>query len=119
MTISRSRAILLGVASILGIICIEAFNSFVCYGNDLPSFLATLGVFVIIPLLPALISLLTFNPLRAFGACLLFSPWLILACGGESMIYVAVVLCGTASSIIGALISGPVMRMIGVTVGRR
>ena len=119
MTISRSRAIFLGAASILGIICIEAFNSFICYGNNLQSFLTTLGIFVITALLPALISLLTSNPLRACGACILFAPWLILGCGGESMVYVAVILWGTLSSIIGAFITGPIMRLIGVSVDGR
>lgn len=119
MTISRSRSVFLGVASIFGIIFIQAFNSFACYDQDLQSFLETLGIFDIIPLVPALISLFTSNPLRAIGACILFAPWLILACGGESMVYVAVILWGTPSSIIGALITGPVMRRFGISVGGR
>jgi len=128
MKISRSRAIHFGVASIFGIVCLQAFNSFACYGHDLQS-LVTLGIFLIIPLLPALISLLTANPLRAVGACLLFAPWLMLAyytdCvrpytgGGASMIHVAVILWGTPSSIIGALITAPIMRLVGVSVGGR
>jgi hypothetical protein len=127
MKMSRSRALFLGVASIFGIICIQAFNSFACYDHDVQSFLDTLRIFVIIPLLPALISLLTSNPLRAFGACLLFAPWLMLAyyadCvephAGASMVYVAVILWGTPSSIIGALVTSPIMRLAGVSVGRR
>lgn len=129
MVIRRSRAILAGVAAIGGVVAVQAFNSFACYGNDFSSFLAALGIFLLIPLLPAIISLLTTNPLRAVGACLLFVPWLFLAyytdCvapytgGGASMIYVAVVLWGTPCSIIGALLTGPIMRALGVSVGWR
>jgi hypothetical protein len=129
MVISRSRAIFSGITAIAGIIAIQAFNSFACYGHDLRSFLATLGIFLFIPLLPAIISLVTANPLRAIGACLLFAPWLFLAyytdCmrpysgGGASMIYVAVILWGTPSSIIGALVTGPITRTLGISVGGR
>lgn len=117
------------MAAIVGVIAIQAFNSFTCYGHDLQAFRAALGIFAIIPLLPALASLLTANPLRAVGACLLFAPWLVLAyytdCvrpyagGGASMIYVAVILWGTPSSILGALITGPILRVLGVSVGGR
>jgi len=119
MLISRSRAILSGIAAIAVVITIEAFNRFVCSDSDFSSFMATLPIFVLIPLLPAIISLVTANPLRAVGACLLFAPWLFLACSGASMIYVAVVLLGTPCSIIGALVTGPTMRALGVSVGGR
>jgi hypothetical protein len=81
--------------------------------------MTTLPIFVLIPLLPAFISLVSANPLRAVGACLLFAPWLFLACDGDSMIYVAVVLWGTPCSIIGALVTGRTMRALGVSVGGR
>jgi hypothetical protein len=84
---------------------------------------------LLIPLVPASISLATANPLRAIGACLLLAPWLGLAyytdCmrpysgGGASMIYVAVLIWGTPCSILGALATGPVMRALGVAVGGR
>lgn len=129
MVIRRSRAVLSGIIAIVGVIAIQAFNSFACYGHDLRLFLKTIGVFLVIPLLPAIASLATANPVRATGACLLFAPWLFLAyytdCvspytgGGASMIYVAVVLWGTLSSIIGALVTGPIMRALGVSVGER
>lgn len=129
MVISRSRAILSGITAITGIAAIQAFNSFACYGHDLRSFLSTLSIFLFIPLLPAIISLVTANPLRAIGACLLFAPWLFLAyytdCvrpysgGGASMIYVAVILWGTPSSIVGALVTGPITRALGVSIGGR
>jgi hypothetical protein len=129
MMIARKKAALSGIAAILGVVGIQAFNSFACYGHDALTFLMVLGSFVAIPLVPALISLVTANPLRAVGACLLFAPWLVFAyytdCirpyagGGASMIYVAVVLWGTPSSIVGALITGPVTRALGITVGGR
>lgn len=126
MVINRSQALFYGIGAIVGVIAIQAFNSFACYGHDLWSFLVTLGVFLAVPLLPAVFSLMTANPLRAIGACLLFAPWLLLAyytdCvrpyagGGASMIYVAVVLWGTPSAILGAVISGPIMRALRVSV---
>ncbi|MDQ8020484.1 MAG: hypothetical protein REI94_01495, partial [Moraxellaceae bacterium] len=68
----------------------------------------------------------TANPLRAVGACLLFAPWLVFAyytdCvqpyqgGGASMIYVAVLLWGSLSSLAGAVLSGPLMRLLGIRV---
>ena len=127
MVISRSRALLYGIVAVVAVVAIQAFNSMACYGHDFRSFLLTIGVFLTLPLLPAAISLLTANPMRAVGACLFFAPWLFFAyytdCvkpyagGGASMVYVAVLLWGTPSAIAGALISGPVMRMLGVTLG--
>ncbi len=105
---------------------LQAFNSFACYGHDLLTFFAAIGIFLVVPLLPAALSLPSANPLRAVGACLLFAPWLIFAyytdCvrpyngGGASMIYVAVLLWGTPSAILGALLTGPVLRALGVSV---
>jgi hypothetical protein len=94
--------------------------------NTTSTFLKTTVMFLGAPLLPALVSLAFPNPLRAVGACALFAPWLLLAyytdCirpysgGGASMIYVAVLLWGTPSAIIGALVTGPVIRGLGIEV---
>ena len=129
MIISRKLSIATGIAAIAAILAQQAFNSFSCYDHSLMSYLAVVGFFLGIPLLPALISLVTANPLRAVGACLLLSPWLGFAyytdCvkpysgGGASMIYVAVLLWGTPSSLVGALITGPLLRIVGVKVGGR
>ncbi|WP_226468023.1 Na+:solute symporter [Luteimonas panaciterrae] len=129
MLIQRRKAILSGVIAIAGVISIQAFNSFACYGHDLWSFLGALGIFLSLPLLPAILSLVTANPLRAVGACLLFAPWLFFAyytdCvrpytgGGASMIYIAVILWGTPSSIIGALVTGTILRAVGIRVEER
>ena len=71
------------------------------------------AVFLLLPLAPALVSLVTSNPLRAVGACALLAPWLVFAyytdCvrpysgGGASMVYVAVLLWGTPSAILAHL----------------
>lgn len=125
MRITRKRALQLGLAAIVGIVSMQAFNSFLCYGHGPVLFLLGLG-FVLVPLLPALLVLPTSNPLRAVGACVLFAPWLVYAyytdCikpyagGGASMVYVLVVTGGLPSAIVGALVTGPVMRMFGVYV---
>lgn len=129
MVISRRRASAVGVAAIVAAVAIQAFNSFACYHMTFPAFIAASAIFVLIPLIPACASLFTANPLRAVGSCLLFSPWLLLAyytdCvrpyagGGASMIYVAVLLWGTPCAIIGALVSGPIMRVFGLKVDAR
>lgn len=126
MLINRGRAVTYGLVAILGVVALQAFNSFACYQHGLREFLAALGMFLLVPLLPPIIALATANPLRAVGGCLLFAPWLGLAyytdCvrpytgGGASMIYVAVLFWGTPSSILGVLVTGPILRMLGVSV---
>lgn len=129
MVIPRKHASIAGMAAIAAVIALQAFNSVGCYDHTLAMFAMVLGTFVLVPLLPAIVSLFTANPLRAVGACLLFAPWLVFAyytdCvrpyqgGGASMIYVAVLLWGTPCAIIGALLTGPVMRLFGLSVAPR
>jgi len=129
MDISRRKAQLLGAASIGAVFLLEAFNSFSCYHHDLETFLSAAAIFVAIPLTPAFVSIALPNPLRAVGACMLFAPWLLLAyytdCvrpysgGGASMIYVAVLMWGTLSSIIGALIAGPITKGLRIRISDR
>jgi len=129
MIISHKSAVAIGITAIVTILVQQAFNSFSCYMHSVTSFLTVAGVFLVVPLLPALFSLVTANPLRAVGACLLLSPWLGLAyytdCvrsymgGGASMIYVAVLLWGTPCSLMGALLTGPVLRFVDIKVGER
>jgi hypothetical protein len=110
----------------IGIVAImQAINSFGCYKHDLLTYTKTLG-FIAIPMLPALVGLLTANPLRAVGASALFAPWLALAyytdCvrpytgGGASMIYVVVVMFGFATALLGAALSGYFFRYFGLSV---
>lgn len=127
--LTRKQAVRYGIAAIAGVCAVQAFNSIVCYHMTLGQFIGASAIFVFIPLVPAFVSLLTANPLRAVGASLFFVPWLGLAyytdCirpyagGGASMIYVAVLLWGTPSAIVGALVSGLVLRLAGVRVGGR
>ena len=129
MEIPRRRALIAGAVAIALVIALQAFNSVGCYEHTLVTFVQVLGMFLLVPLLPALMSLFTANPLRAVGACLLFAPWLVFAyytdClqpyqgGGASMIYVAVLLWGTPCAVLGALLTGPVMRLLGMSVAPR
>lgn len=129
MTISRRSARILGVTAIVGILLLQAFNSMACYDHSLMGYLGAVGFFLVIPLLPAVVSLATANPLRAVGACLLLAPWLAFAyytdCirpyagGGASMVYVAVLFWGTPCALLGALLTGPVLRLFGMRVEGR
>ena len=129
MTIPRRRAVGLGVLAIGVVLLVAAFNGFACYDHDLPTFVLTTTLFVVPALVPALVSLVLPNPLRAVGACVLFVPWLLFAyyvdCirpyagGGASMVYVAVLLWGTQSAVLGALVTGIVTRALGIVVAER
>jgi len=113
---------------VVSVLAVQAFNSFFCYGHGALQFLSATAFFVGIPLVPALVSLFTPNPLRAIGACLLFVPWLAFAyyvdCvapyagGGASMIYVAVFLWGGLSALAGALLTAPIARLAGLEITR-
>jgi len=126
MTISRRQAFAIGVAAIVVVILLQAFNSFACYRMDFPTFVSTTAMFVAPALVPALVSLVLPNPLRAVVACVFFVPWLVLAyltdCvfpysgGGASMIYVAVWLWGTPCALLGAFLGARIARRFGVQV---
>ena len=129
MIITRRKARWMGVAATGGVVLLQSFNSFTCYHHDFRTFLLATSIFVFVPLLPALVSLVLPNPLPAVGACVLFAPWLLLAyhtdCvrpysgGGASMIYVALLLWGTASSFVGALITHLITKHLGIEVTDR
>jgi hypothetical protein len=129
MTITRLHAVLIGAAAILVVLLLQGFNSFACYKHSFSIYLSVVGSFLLAPLLPAVVALFFPNALRAVGACALLAPWLLLAyfvdCvrpysgGGASMIYIAVLLWGTPSAIIGALITGPIMRRLGIEIQLR
>jgi hypothetical protein len=126
MKIRRSRARWLGLLAMATVLAVQAFNSFACYGHDFQRFVSVTSTFIVVPLVPALVGVMLPNPLRAVAACVLFSPWLLLAyytdCvrpypgGGASMIYVAVLLWGTVSSLVGAVVGGFAFKSIGVEV---
>ena len=126
MRIRRSQATASGILAIATVILVQAFNSVACYNHTFTDFIVVLAWFVAIPLVPAFIALATANPLRAVASSAFFVPWLIFAyvvdCvmpytgGGASMIYVAVLLWGTPSAIVGALLGGPLSRLLGLEV---
>jgi hypothetical protein len=129
MTITRRNARLIGIAAIVGVLLLEVFNNVACYKQEFLNWVVSTLIFVGVPLLPALISLASPNPLRAVGASILIAPWLLLAyytdCvlpytgGGASMIYVAVFMWGTVTSSIGALITNPITKALGIEITER
>jgi len=125
MNIPRKTAVSIGLGALVFVAILQTFNSVVCYKQDVGTYLGTL-MFIAVPMLPAIISLKTKNPLRAVGGSLLFAPWLVFAyytdCvrpytgGGASMIYVAVAFWGLLSAAIGTALTGPVLALFGVSV---
>jgi hypothetical protein len=119
----RRTSLKLVVGAFLAVAGLQAFNSFACYGHGLERYLESLG-FVALPLLPAILAAFSREPLRAVGGCLLFSPWLFFAyytdCvrpyagGGASMIYVAVMLWGLPTTLLGVFIAPTVLRTLGL-----
>ena len=124
-SISRASALRIGLLSVAVVVGIELFNGAACYHHSLRSQLVSFG-FVAVGFLPGLVALLTKNPLRTAGAALLFAPWLLVAfytdCvrpyqgGGASMIYIAVVMYGFPCAVVGALATGPILRLLRLTV---
>src|SRR5690606_41445004 len=74
MRIQRTRARLAGILAITAVVALQAVIGFGCHGQDLHAFAVGFGVFVLPPLVPALVALGTANPLRAVGACALSAP---------------------------------------------
>lgn len=129
MNIEINKARALGAAAIAGVLLLQAFNSFACYQHNLSTYLEVTAFFLGIPLLPAALALFMRNPLRAVGACALLAPWLVLAyytdCvlpyegGGASMIYVAVLMWGTLTSLIGFLFTPWITRRLGIEIAEQ
>ena len=125
MIISRPRALLIAVGAICAVFFLQALISFGCYKSNFSEYL-NICLFVAIPLIPAFVFLGFRNPLPAVGACVFFAPWLIFAwhtiCvrpysgGGDSMIYVAVLIWGTPSAIVGAFLAALVIELKGIEI---
>lgn len=119
----RSLSLKVAVGAFVAVAVIQGFNSFACYRHGVGLYLASLG-FVALPLLPAILAAFSREPLRAVGGCLLFSPWLFFAyytdCirpytgGGAAMIYVAVMLWGLPTALLGVLLAPTVFRSLGL-----
>ena len=112
------------------VIALQAFNSFQCYQHDVATFLMTVAVFVLVPLIPSLIAMMTRNPLCAWGGYIGFVPWLVFAyyvdCVrpqsddvGASMVYVNVLLFGSLSCLLGVLLFAAVMWVFQIKVLKR
>jgi len=123
MPLSRRASLTAGITAVVLVCLLQAFNSFACYKHGVIQYLEVLAIFVALPMAPALVALGTKHPIRAVGGALLFAPWLGLAyyadCiqpytgGGASMIYVAVVLWGAPSCLVGVWLMGPIGRALG------
>jgi type IV secretory pathway TrbD component len=126
MQLTRTRALNIGIAAIACILLLQAWIGFGCYRQDFGMFVTGVLYFLLIPLLPAALSLFRHNPLGAVGACLLITPWMLFAwytdCvkpymgGGASLAYVSVILYGTPCAIIGALLTPWLTQKTGLEV---
>jgi hypothetical protein len=124
MTISRAQAVALGALAVMAVVALQAFNSFACYQHDFQSFVDATVQFVAPALVVALVCLAFPNPLRAVVACAFFAPWLVIAyfvdCVSPgkdaSLIYVAVLLWGTASALVGAFLGARVATGMGFRI---
>ena len=124
-SIPRSTALSVGLLASAAVVALQLFNGFACYDLNLGYHLAALAL-VGLAFLPGLVCLPSKNPLRTAGAALLFAPWLVIAfyidCvlpprgPASSMSYLMVVVYGFLSSAIGALITGPALRLLNVDV---
>lgn len=125
-TLTRARAAVVGSAAIAALIALQGAIMVGCYKLDLVSLLGSAGLFLLPPLMPAMLALLCRNPLRAVGACVLVVPWVLWAwvvdCllpyagGGASLAQVTVLLGATPCAVLGVLLAGPVMRWLKVEV---
>lgn len=126
MDVSIGRARLIGVGAVIVVIAAHAINSFLCYGIGLDGFLQSFVAFVLLPLCPSLICLAMSKPLHAAGSAICVFPWLVLTfwfdCvmpyqgGGASMLYIAVLLWGTLSALIGLVFTKVLMVFFKISV---
>ena len=125
MRITKRKAIFVGLTSIIVALGFQVFNDVSCYKYELMDSLSGIW-FPAIPLLPAVISLFTRNPLRAVGASAIVIPFYLMAyiadCtqpnqgGGASMIYVAVIMFGLPLATVMALITGSICQSVGIEI---
>lgn len=126
MDVHIKKARKIGVGAILGVVLIQALSSMFCYDHNLTEFFSILPLDIGLPLLPALLCLISPNPLLAVGGAICFVPWLVLAfmvdCvlpyqgGGASMIYVAVLFWGFPSTLVGLVLAKLTMMLFKVSI---
>ena len=120
MQISYRTALLSSLLGLALVVAMQAYSGLTCYAQTWDVLLMSMGMFVLIPVIPALIALFTRNPLSALGGFLAFLPWLIYAyyvdcmlpqtgAGGASLIYGVVFLYGAASCVVGVLLVAVLM----------
>ena len=122
MIISRRFALVAGICAICTILLMHAYVVIGCNKGNFSDFVSLGMIFLGLPLLLAIISLALRNPLPGVGACAFLAPWLVMALhadciqsysgGGASMSYVAVLLWGTPSSIVGAILTAVILRIL-------
>ena len=127
MQISYRTALLSSLLGLALVVATLTYSGLTCYAQTWDVLLMSMGMFVLIPVIPALIALFTRNPLSALGGFLAFLPWLIYAyyvdcmlpqtgVGGASLIYVVVFLYGAASCLLGVLFVAVLMWLMQVKV---
>ena len=127
MQISYRTALLSSLLGLALVVAMQAYSGLTCYAQTWDVLLMSMGMFVLIPVIPALIALFTRNPLSALGGFLAFLPWLIYAyyvdcmlpqtgAGGASLIYVVVFLYGAACCLLGVLFVAVLMWLMQVKV---
>jgi len=125
MKISNRKAVYLGFLSILIAISFQLFNDFACYKKSIFEAVIFLW-FPAIPLIPAMVSLKSRNPLRAITSSLCVVPFYLMAyyidClqpykgGGASMVYVVVIMYGTPVALAGTLIADLICRVFNIKI---
>lgn len=126
MTITLSTARRIALAAIVLIFICQVIAFWMTPHLDLTQSLTNTLLFVMLPLIPAVVFLFVGNPLRILGACLLYIPWLIFAYyieflkpyegGGAAMAYVIVILYGAPSVLLGLLVSGWLLKWMKISV---
>jgi hypothetical protein len=124
-TLSRARARRYAWVAIAITVSLEILSGTFCEHRDLQSQVIALG-FLLIPLSPALIAVLTPNPLCAVAATIPVAGWILYAfyleCvnpspgNGASMVYIGVWFYGFLCAGAAALISVPLYRLLGLRV---
>ena len=124
-TVTPRQARALGGGAILLVVALEVAGRIACGGRDFGSLGIALA-FLLIPLSPALVALLTPNPLCAVAAAAPVAGWIAYAIyfdcvrpyqgGGASLVYVGVWFYGFMSATVAAIAAIPLLRLSGVRV---
>ena len=124
-TISRSRARTIACLAIASTVALELLSGQLCGQRDAGSHAIAL-LYLLIPLSPAVVALLTPNPLCSVAAVVPVAGWIVHAfyfeCirpyqgGGASMVYLGVWFYGFVCAAAAAVLAVPLLRLLGVRV---